>query len=110
LAPACNRNLLGTVLLIITFGKKLEKNQQIVPIVPIVPGLPDGTFSNQKSKFGYILEGHVMKKVGIFYGHLECIEAIWYILWPFGNLVAIWCISPRFGILKKEISGNPAYV
>jgi hypothetical protein len=27
--------------------------------------------------------------------------AIWYILWSFGNLVAVWCILPRFGILNK---------
>jgi hypothetical protein len=32
-------------------------------------GLPDGTFSNQISKFGQIFEGLGMKKVGIFYGH-----------------------------------------
>jgi hypothetical protein len=49
-----------------------------------------------------------MKKVGIFYGHLEFITAIWYSLWSFGNLVAIWYISPRFSILNKEKSGNPA--
>jgi hypothetical protein len=46
-------------------------------------------------KFWRALEG---KKIGIFYGHLEYISAIWYILWPFGNLVAIWSIFPRFGI------------
>jgi hypothetical protein len=39
-----------------------------------------------------------MKKVGIFYDHLEYITAIWYSLWPFGNLVPIWYVSPRFGI------------
>jgi hypothetical protein len=40
---------------------------------------------------------------------------IWNILWPFGkfyghfgNLVAIWHIFSRFGILNKETSGNPA--
>jgi hypothetical protein len=43
-------------------------------------GLPDGMFSNQKSKFGYITEGLGMKKVGFFYGHSEYITAIWYIL------------------------------
>jgi hypothetical protein len=32
--------------------------------------------------------------------------AIWYILWPFGNVVAVWYISPHFGILNKEKSGN----
>jgi hypothetical protein len=30
-------------------------------------GLPDGLFEDQKSKFGYILEGLGMKNVGIFY-------------------------------------------
>jgi hypothetical protein len=55
------------------------------------------------------------------FGHLEYITAIWYILWPFGNLVAIWYIFPRFGnllaiwyifprfgILCHAKSGNPA--
>jgi hypothetical protein len=46
------------------------------------------------------------KKVGILYGPLEYISAIWYILWQFGNLVAVWYISPRYGILNKEQSGN----
>jgi hypothetical protein len=31
-----------------------------------------------------------MEKVGIFLGHLEYFTVIWYILWQFGNLVAIW--------------------
>jgi hypothetical protein len=35
-----------------------------------------------------------MEKVVIFYGHLEYITGIWYTLWSFGKLVAIWCISP----------------
>jgi hypothetical protein len=45
--------------------------------------------------------------VGIFYGHLEYVTGIWYILWPFVNLVAIWYIFPRFGQLCQEKSGNP---
>jgi hypothetical protein len=49
-----------------------------------------------------------MEKVGIFCGHLEYITAIWTILCPFGNLEAICCIFPRFGILCQEKSGNPA--
>jgi hypothetical protein len=32
---------------------------------------PDGSFSYQKSQFGYILEGLGMKNVGIFYDHSE---------------------------------------
>jgi hypothetical protein len=44
--------------------------------------------------------------VGIIYGHLEYITVIWYILWPFGNLVVICCAFPRFGISHHEKSGN----
>jgi hypothetical protein len=47
-----------------------------------------------------------MDKVGIFYGHFEYNMASWNILWPFGNLVAIWYIFPRFGIVCQEKSGN----
>jgi hypothetical protein len=47
-------------------------------------GLPDGLFSNQKSKFGKILEGLAMEDVGIFYGHLVHFIVFCYI---FGRLV-----------------------
>jgi hypothetical protein len=47
------------------------------------------------------------ENVGMFYGHLEYIAAIGCILWPFGNLVAIWSIFPCCGILWQEKSGNP---
>jgi hypothetical protein len=33
--------------------------------------------------------------------------AIWYILWPFGNVVVSCYIFPRLGILCGEKSGNP---
>jgi hypothetical protein len=48
-----------------------------------------------------------MENVGIVYGHLEYIKAIWYILWALVNLVLIWYILHRFGILCQEKSGNP---
>jgi hypothetical protein len=36
--------------------------------------------------------------------------ALWniflYILWSFGNVVVVWRISPRFGKLCQEKSGN----
>jgi hypothetical protein len=51
-----------------------------------------------------------MEKVDLFHGHFEYITAIWYILWPFGNLVAIWYIFQYFGILYQEQFGNPAPV
>jgi hypothetical protein len=45
--------------------------------------------------------------VYIFHGHLEYFTVNWYILWPFGNVVVIWFIFTRFGILRQEKSGNP---
>jgi hypothetical protein len=52
--------------------------------------------------------GLELEMVGIFYRHLEYNTAIWYILWPFGNLAAIWYIFPRFGTFCQENSGNLA--
>jgi hypothetical protein len=40
------------------------------------PGLPDATFSDQKSQFGQIFEGLALEEVGIFYGHLVYSVAI----------------------------------
>jgi hypothetical protein len=37
----------------------------------------------------------ILRPLGTFYGHLVHFEVIWY-------------ISPRFGILYQEKSGNPA--
>jgi hypothetical protein len=48
-----------------------------------------------------------MKKVGIFCGQLENITTILYTLKPFGNLMAVWYVFPRFGMLNQEKSGNP---
>jgi hypothetical protein len=51
--------------------KKFQKMfQSAVSSFDCKSGLPDGLFSNQKSKFGQILEGLAMEDVGIFYGHL----------------------------------------
>jgi hypothetical protein len=50
-----------------------------------------------------------MENVGIVYGHLEHITDIWYIVWPFGNLVAIWYIFPHSGTLCQEKYGNPVH-
>jgi hypothetical protein len=47
-----------------------------------------------------------MENVGVFYCHNEYNTAI-PILWPFGSLMVIWYIFPRFGILHQEKSGNP---
>jgi hypothetical protein len=45
-------------------------SERIHLIFSLLAGLPDGFFSNQKSKFGQIFEGLIMEKG-------------WYILWPF---------------------------
>jgi hypothetical protein len=56
-----------------------------------------------------MLEGLGMKKVGVVYGLLEYLTAIWYILWLYGHLVIlwqIWYIFHSFGILCEENSGS----
>jgi hypothetical protein len=40
-----------------------------------------------------------MENAGIFYAHLGYFTVIWYILWPFGNVVVILYIFTHFGIL-----------
>jgi hypothetical protein len=50
---------------------------------------------------------NILRSFVIFYGHLEYFTAIWYSLWPFGNVVVIWHNFPRFGKLCREKSGNP---
>jgi hypothetical protein len=52
------------------------------------PGLPDGLFSNQKSKFGGILAGLAMEDVGIFYGHLVHFMDFCFILWSY--VILLW--------------------
>jgi hypothetical protein len=50
------------------------------------------------------LDGLGMNKVGILYGHLEYITAIWNILWPFsGNLVYIFSLL-LFYCVKKNLA------
>jgi hypothetical protein len=43
-----------------------------------------------------------MENVGILCGHLEYFTVICCLLWPFGNVVVIRYIFPRFGILCQE--------
>jgi hypothetical protein len=47
-------------------------------------GLPDGLFSNQKSKYGEILEVLAMEDVVIFNGHLVHFTVFCYILLTYG--------------------------
>jgi hypothetical protein len=53
------------------------------------------------------LEGLKIENVRIFYGNLEYIAAFGTFYSQFGNLVVIWYIFPRFGILYQEKSGSP---
>jgi hypothetical protein len=75
-----------------------------------VTGLPDGLFSNQKSQFGKILEGLRMKNAGIIDGYLEYFTVIWYISWPFGNVVVICDIFPHFWHIVSGIIWQPRSV
>jgi hypothetical protein len=70
-------------------------------------GLPDGLFSNQKSKFWIVLKGIRQENVEIFF-------AIWNILQTFGYFMTIWYSYCsffgaffRFGIMYQDKSGNP---
>jgi hypothetical protein len=69
--------------------------------------LPDGLFSNQKSQFGYNLEGFGKENVVIFYDHLEYVTTIWYRLWPFGIVFGQLVYIPVLVCLDQEKSGNP---
>jgi hypothetical protein len=44
-----------------------------------------------------------MERFGIVFVYLDYIMAIWYILWPFGKLVAIWYIPPFWYIVSRKI-------
>jgi hypothetical protein len=65
-------------------------------------GLPDGLFPYQKSQFRYIFENLGVENVGMFYGYLIYLKAIWLISWAFGifcgHLVyfsLFWYVVPR---------------
>jgi hypothetical protein len=64
------------------------------------------SFQTKNPNLGKLSEGLRNENVGIFYVHLEHFTAIWYIMWPFGNVVVIWYIFPHFGTLCQEKSGN----
>jgi hypothetical protein len=81
------------------------------PLPRIRTWLPDGIFSNKKSKFGYIFEGLRIENVAIFYAHLEYMHysnlAYFMVIWYFcGNFPYF----PRFGIFCQETSGNRVYI
>jgi hypothetical protein len=54
----------------------------------------------------YMTIWNILQPFQIYYDHFKYITTIWYNLWHFGNLEAIWYIFPRFGIMCPEKSGN----
>jgi hypothetical protein len=61
-------------------------------------------FSNQKSKFGQILEGLAMGDVVIFYGHVVHFTFFCYILWTFGVFCGILVyFSPSWYFVPRKI-------
>jgi hypothetical protein len=42
-----------------------------------------------------------MENAGIFYGNVEYFTVIWYILWPFGNLVLVYCVKKNLATLQR---------
>jgi hypothetical protein len=83
---------------------------KVTPVLSLMylnAGLPDGIFSNQKSKFGkfwrvlqwkmlvYFMDiWPLLRPIGLFYAHLAYFMVIWY-------------ICPHFDMLYQEKSGNP---
>jgi hypothetical protein len=77
--------------------------------------MPDGLFSNQKSQFGWILEGLAMEKVGIFYVYLvysTAFENMWSFGIFYGHLIyfmvivyfmAIWYVLWSSGIYYSHL-------
>jgi hypothetical protein len=51
-----------------------------------------------------------MEKVGAFFGYLEYITTILYILWPFGNLVAFGTFSTVLVHCFKKNLATQVYI
>jgi hypothetical protein len=67
--------------------------------------LPDGIFSNKKSKFGEILEGLAVEDVGIFRAIFSILRASGIFGTFCGHMVhgvVIWYILSRFGMLCRK--------
>jgi hypothetical protein len=62
-------------------------------------------FQTKNPNLGTFCSALEWKVLFICYGYLEYFTAIWYILWPFGNVVLIWYVFLRFGtyIVSRKI-------
>jgi hypothetical protein len=59
-------------------------------------------FQTKNSNLGKFWRALEWKRLVYFIFVWNILRPLWYILWPFCNLVAIWYIFPRFGILCQE--------
>jgi hypothetical protein len=64
-------------------------------------------FQTKNPNLGKFLEGLRMENADVFDGHLEYFTVIWYILWPFGNVVVFRYIFPRSGMLLSRKIWQP---
>jgi hypothetical protein len=76
---------------VLTKGRLIEKPKKVTRKKK-APWLPDGIFSNQKSKFGSILEGLAMEGVGIFYGNFVNFPASY-----------VTILAPRLNVERPNI-------
>jgi hypothetical protein len=66
-------------------------------------------FSYQKCLFGFVLEGHQIENVGIFYIHFEYFNVLWHILRQWGILCGslvyfrpFWYVLPDLANLATQ--------
>jgi hypothetical protein len=74
-----------------------------------LPGLPNGLFSNQKSRFGKKSAwskigkcGYILRPFGIFYGHLGYFMTIWHIVCSFFP-VLVSCTKKNLATLVPPV-------
>jgi hypothetical protein len=65
-------------------------------------------FETKNPNSGKFLKALKWKRLVYFMAIWNILQPFGIFLWPFGNLVGIWYIFPRFGILNHDKkSGNP---
>jgi hypothetical protein len=65
-------------------------------------------FQTKNTNLGKFWRAFELKIVVYFMVIWNILRSFGVFLWPFGNVVVIWYIFHRFGILCQEKSGNPA--
>jgi hypothetical protein len=107
----CTKKNLATLAFLnarkVHFAKGQIKSVDAFHISGYQAGLPDGLFSNQKSQFGYILEGLGIENVIIFCDHLDYFMAIRYNLWQFGTACGHLVYFSHFGMFGPRKIWQP---